>query len=183
MLKLIYYPNKFERYTAALRLLYQKLTTNNGIQLRYLNRLKKIYEFEAIQNIDITPINIEKLCGELLTAVLLKKKFDFYIKVENNYLLNKKAFISIILNICNQTNYMQILSIQQKLVIKAKFKTSKTIIRLLKVINGLIFKEIKSEYTYLVLNIPMTQKETKDFEKAYYLVQNPLSVVNLYLTD
>ncbi len=180
---MIYFPKKVERLTASLRFLYQKFISINGIKNKYLKSLKKIYEFEAIAIEDIRPINPEKLCGEILTAVFLKRKINFLIDTENCYLINKKVFIALLLNICITTNYLEIIEIENRLVFKGKFKINYRANRLLKFLKVTVFKEIKSSVYYLLFNFPKTEKESEDFEQAYYLLQNPLSVINLYLSD
>ncbi len=180
---MIYYPKKVERLTASLRFLYHKLISKNGIKNNYLKSLKKIYEFEAINNREIKPINPEKLCGEILTALFIKREIDFLIDTKNNYLINKKAFIALLMNLCGTTNYIEIIELQNKLVLKGKFNINKRVKRLLNFLKGTLFKDTKSDVYYLLLNFPKTQKESEDFEQAYYLLQNPLSVINLYLAD
>ena len=183
MLKLIYYPKKVERLTASLRFLYHKFIIKNGIKNNYLKSLKKIYEFEAITNCEIAPIDIEKLCGEMLTAVFIKRGTDFSIDTKNNYLINKKAFIALLMRLCVTTDFIEIFEFQNKLVLKGKFKTDNQINRLLIFLKGTILKDTKWPVYYIVFSFPITQKVSEDFEQAYYLLQNPLSVINLYLTD
>ncbi len=180
---MIYYPKKYERFAAALRFLYHKFILKKGIKKSYLISLRKIYEFEAITIEDIRPINPEKLCGEILTAVFLKRKTDFLIDTKNRYLINKKAFIALLLNLCAITNYLEIIEVENHLVIKGNFKINNRISKLLNFLRATIFKDTKSSVNYLLFNFPKTQKESEDFEEAYYLLQNPLSVINLYLTD
>ena len=91
---MIYYPKNHERFSASLRLLYHKFINKNGIKNNYLNSLKKIYEFEAMTDKEIVPINPEKLCAEILTAVFLKNGTDFTIDTKYCYLINKKAFFA-----------------------------------------------------------------------------------------
>lgn len=180
---MIYYPKNHERFSASLRLLYHKFINKNGIKKNYLNSLKKIYEFEAITDKEIIPINPEKICGEILTAVFIKKEVVFMIDTKNSYLINKKAFIALLLNLCVTTNYLEIIEIDNKLVIKGNFLFNNQIKRLLQVLKGVIFKDTKTSVYYLLFNFPKTKKESEDFEQAYYMLQNPLSVINLYLID
>lgn len=180
---MIYYPNKYERYSASLRLLYQRFIINNGIKLNYLNALKKLYEFEALFCAEAMPINIEKLLVEIFTAVLIKKKFDYFMRINNSYFLEKKKLISLILNIASLTDYLEVAEIGNRLVVKGNFIINEKIILFTKSLEGMILKEAKTETIYLVFNFPVTKKETEDFETAYHLLQNPLSVINLYLID
>ncbi len=180
---MIYYPKKYEQFTAALRLLYHKFIYKNGIKTNYLNSLKKIYEFEAINNKETVPINPENLCSEILTAVFIKCGNDFKIDTKNTYLINKKAFIALLLNLSVTTSNLEIIEITNKLVIKGKFSVNNPTKKLLKVLEGVKFKDTKTSICYLLFNFSKTEKESEDFEQAYYLLQNPLSVINLYLID
>lgn len=180
---MIYYPKKVERLTGSLRILYHKFISKNGIKNNYLKSLRKIYEFEAINNSEIVPINPDKICGEILTALFINRDTDFLIDTKNNYLINKKAFIALFMNLSITTNYIEIIEIQNKLVLKGKFYISKQAKRLLNLLKATAFKDIKSHIYYILFNFPKTQKESEDFEQAYYLLQNPLSVINLYLTE
>lgn len=183
MLKLIYCPNKAEQFTAALRLIFQKLIIKNGIKKNYITALRKIYEFEVLIGTYIEPIDIEVLCSELLTAVFLKKKFNYYIKTDKNYLINKKCFTALLLNICCCTDYIEIIEINKSLVIKGNFDINNKIMQLVKKLNGKVLKEVIEKNIYLCFSFTQTEKKSEDFEAAYSLLQNPLSVVNLYLTD
>lgn len=180
---MIYYPKNVERLTASLRFLYHKFISKNGIKNNYLKSLKKIYEFEAITNREIVPINPEKLCGEILTAVFIKRETDFLIDTKNSYLINKKAFIALLMNLCSTTNYIEVFEFQNKLVLKGKFNIIKQTKSLLNFLKGTALKDTKSCVYYILFNFPKTQKESEDCEQAYYLLQNPLSVINLYLAD
>ncbi len=180
---MIYCPNKFQRYSVGLRLLYQKFIINKGINLRKINSLRKIYEFEALVNTEIQPVDLENLCGELMTAVIFRKKFDFNIDVDGNYFLNKKKFIALLMNVCVGVDYINIYEFQSKVIISGKFKITKEIKKFTDSLEGIIFKDIKKQNNHLIFNFNKTNEKTKDLEKAYYLLQNPLSVINLYLFD
>lgn len=132
---------------------------------------------------EIVPINPEKLCAEILTAVFIKNGTDFTIDTKNCYFINKKAFIALLLNLCVTTSYLEIVEIDNKLVIKGNFLFNNQTKRLLQVLKGVIFKDTKTSVYYLLFNFPKTKKESEDFEQAYYMLQNPLSVINLYLID
>ncbi|MBQ6847737.1 MAG: hypothetical protein IJO62_02330 [Clostridia bacterium] len=174
-------PNKLERYTAGLRLRYQHLILKNGIKNSYIKAIRKIHEIEAININYLVPVNIEKHFGEILTAVFMRQKFDYFINVKNNRLINKKLFTVLIINITTLTDYLEITEINNRLVIKGKFNVNQKIKSYVKILDGYILKF--KGINYLIFNAVVTQKETENFESVYYLLKNPLSVVNLYLSD
>ena len=184
MLKLIYFPNKFEIYAASLRLLYQKFILNHGVTKSISEKLKKIYEFECLTAKDnIAPINLEKYSSQLFTAVILKKKFNYKINFRGNRLLNIKAYTSLLLNICVNSEFLEIKEICGNIVISGKISLNKKIFLLTEKLKGNILRERKTDIVYIKFNFPATNKKSADFEKAYYMVQNPLSPINLYLPD
>ena len=181
---MIYFPNKFEIYAASLRLLYQKFIFNHGVTKKYADKLKKIYEFECLTaNDNIAPINLEKYSSQLFTAVILKKKFNYKINIKGNRLLDIKTYTSLLLNICFNTEYLEIVEICGNIVICGKITLNKKTVLLTKKLKGNILRERKTDTVYIKLNYPATNKKSADFENAYYMLQNPLSPINLYLPD
>ena len=181
---MIYFPNKFEIYAASLRLLYQKFIFNHGVTKKYADKLKKIYEFECLTaNDNIAPINLEKYSSQLFTAVILKKKFDYKINIKGNRLLDIKTYTSLLLNICFNAEYVEIAEICGNIVICGKIILNKKTVLLTKKLKGDILRERKTDTVYIKLNYPATNKKSAEFENAYYMLQNPLSPVNLYLPD
>lgn len=181
---MIYFPNKFEIYAASLRLLYQKFIFNHGVTKKYADKLKKIYEFECLTAKDnIAPINLEKYSSQLFTAVILKKKFNYKINIRGNRLLDIKPYTSLLLNICINAEYIKISEICGNIVICGKIVLNKKAVLLIKKLKGDILREIKTDTVYIKLNYPATDKKSADFENAYYMLQNPLSPINLYLPD
>lgn len=181
---MIYFPNKFEIYGASLRLLYQKFIFNHGVTKRNADKLKKIYEFECLTAEDnIAPINLEKYSSQLFTAVMFKKNFNYKINIKGNRMLDIKTYTSLLLNICLNAEYLEIAEICGNIVICGKITLNKKTVLLIKKLKGDIFKEIITDTVYIKLNFPATDKKSADFEKAYYMLQNPLSPINLYLPD
>lgn len=181
---MIYFPNKFEIYASSLRLLYQKFIFSHGVTSSIAEKLKKIYEFECLsEKSNLTPVNLEKYSSQLFTAVILKKKFDYKINIKGNRLLNIKAYTSLLLNICLNAEYLEIIEICGNIVICGKITLNKETVLLTKKLKGDILRERKTDTVYVKLNFPATSKKSADFENAYYMLQNPLSPVNLYLPD
>lgn len=184
---MIFLPNKFEKFTAGLRNIFQKLILKNGIKEVYLKNLCKIYEAEAILTVQpLLPINLKAYAYELLTAIFLKKltenkSFDFFVNISGNYLFKKKIFTALILNVCRQAEYIEIFEIKKNTVVRADFKNTERIEILVKKLNGQILFEKITERCLLVIPLDSTEKKSEDFEAAYTLLQNPLSPVNFYL--
>ncbi len=178
---MIYFPKNYCRITASFRQLYQNLILKKGIKSNYLNSLKKINLIEAY-SLDAfpQPLNVEAYFYELFTAIFLKKKFDYFINIKGNYLIDKKILTLLLLEISGKTDYLELKSFKESLVIKGNFIPTKATMLLTKKLKGIIFKELKENICCIKLNFPKTKKESEDFETAFFLLQNPLSVVNLY---
>lgn len=184
---MIFLPNKFEKYTAALRNLMQKFIIKNGIKPNYLENLRKIYEAETILvNRTLIPGNISDYLYKLLTAVLLKKSandkpFYFNINIDGNYFYDKKVLSALILNICRQTEYLSINNFRGNIALKAEIVSTEKIKLLTKKADGIMFNEINTHTSLIILKLDYTEKTASDFEDLYSLFHNPLSPVNFYL--
>ncbi len=184
---MIYFPNKFEKMTASLRSLYQKLIIKNGLKPTYIKSLQKIIEAEAMYKpTEPEPINLKLFLNEILTAVFLRKiilnrNFDYYFKIENSFLIDIKIFTNLLLQICSETEYIEIFEKRKMLIIKAFVPKTQKINLLTKKLNGYVLRELKENTLYLIFNFQITDKKARDFEDANRLLQNPLSYVNLYI--
>lgn len=186
-LKLIFLPNKFEKYTAGLRNLFQKLIIKNGIKENYLTDMRKLYDAEAIliKN-ESQPFNIENYFNQLLTAIHLRKfinniNFKFQVNISGNFIFDKKILSSLILNICRQTDFISIFELNKKILIKTKIEPNRKLNLIIKKLNGKMLCECKTKKVLIILQFDYTEKATRDFEDAYTLLKNPLSPVNFYL--
>ncbi len=179
---MINFPKKYHKVPYYLRNSYQKLILKYGIKPKYLNTLKKILRIEAyISGIFPVPVNIENYCSQLFTAIFLKKDFDYFINTKGNFSVDKKLFTTLLLEISQWCDYLEITVINSCLVLKGNFKITMPIKILTHRLGGVIFGDLKREIYYLKFNFPATQKENGDIEKAYSMLQNPLSAVNIYL--
>ena len=183
MLKLIYYPNKLEMYANSLRLIYQKLILKDSIKPKYLDNLRKIYEFEATMSDSISPLNLEKFCSELFTAVIFYKHFNYNIQIKGNYLVNQKVLTCILLNIARKSEFVKMYILREKIVIKSKFKPDKILKKLVGTLGGIMLKSLNTKTVYIQLNFEKTEKKTTGFHTAFYHCIDPLSPVNLYLNS
>lgn len=186
MIKLIFLPNKFERYTAALRSVIQNLIIKNGIKQNYLKNLKTIYDFEAILSNTLSTINIEKEYYEFFAAIYLKKikkdkKFTFFINANGNYLINRKLFTALLLNLSLNCNEITLQNKENLIIVSGDFQINSKIKIMVKKLNGAYLREIKSNKTLLVFPFNKSQNKAENFEYAYSLLQNSLSIINCYL--
>ncbi len=180
---MIFYPNKFERYTASLRLRYMNFIVKRGIKERYLRAIRKIYEFEALFFEEVPlPFDLEKLSNAILIASLFVKRIDFNIDIKSNFILDKKIFSVLLLNICSNSTKISIFEKKNKIIITFNSIADKKINKAVKRLKGYILREVKQNITLCVLNLPSTQKKTEEIETAFNLFRNPLSVIHLYLS-
>lgn len=180
---MIYYPNKLEMYANSLRLIYQKLILKDSIKPKYLDKLRKIYEFEATISDNVSPIDLEEFCSELFTAVIFYKRFNYKLHIKGNYLVNQKVLTCILLNIAKESEFIKIYIFREKIVIKSTFRPMKTVEKLVRKIGGIMFKSVNTKTFYIQLNLEKTEKKTTDFNTAFYHCIDPLSPVNLYLNS
>lgn len=178
---MIYYPKKYELYAKSLRCLYQKFILQKGFKPNFLNSLRKIYEFECIFQTHKTPVDLYDFCEAILTAVSLKRNLIFHLSIHGKYFLNQKTFIAVLLGISITADYIHISTKDEILTIKSNFKKTKTLERLIKILGGVLLKNSDNGVSYIFIKLEKTKKETVDFQDAYELSVNPLSIVNCYL--
>ena len=181
-------PNKIERYTAALRSYIQFSALRNGFNTKNCEKLKKIYNFEALFSEEIIPINIYYYLSDLLTAVFIIKNekglpFRFNIKFSINCLINVKTFTALILNICSKAEFVEISFLNGNLIIKTNIKLTKHSLKLSKKLKGCVFYEIKTNTLFIKLPVTSTDKKVMSFSENSIedYVLNPFSIVNIFL--
>ena len=184
---MIFLPNKIEKYTYAFRNTFQFLISKNGIKENYLKSLRKICEAEILFNeISNNFIVCKEHLYQLLTAIFIKqiinnKEFDFIVDVKGNFLVDKKLFHALILNIAEKSKRIEILEINNKIIIKFDLKVDYKTFKFIKKLNGQILTEIKNEITLVVLSVDFTDKKTEENINAFDMLKNPLSDINVYL--
>ncbi len=178
---MIYYPKKYELYANSLRCLYQKFILQRGFKPNFLNSLRKIYEFECIFQTEKSPVNLYDFCDAILTAVSLKRNFIFRLNIHGKYFLNQKTLIAVLLGIGKTADYIHISAQDEILMIKSNFEKSKTLEKLVRIMGGVLLKNLENGISYIFMKSEKTKKETVDFQDAYELSVNPLSIVNCYL--
>lgn len=183
---MIFLPNNFENYCYRLRNTLQFLIIKNGYKPRYLENLKKIHQAEALYSTAKTPIEINSFTTELLKAVFLKKlesneKFNFNIKTNGTFLINKKLYTSFLLCICKNSHEIEILQMRGNIAIIFDGQTPQKTKKFLNVLKGYLLKDIKSNRTLTVIPLEKTDKNPLKTEKDWEYILNPLSEVNIYL--
>jgi len=182
---LIILPNKYERYTAALRNSVQSSILKKGITLKHLKRLRKIYEAEAILGYkNIAPVNLSVFFNSLLLSAYIKLlqkdlPLDFFIEVYGNFLINRKLLTALLLNLCCITNKIKIYYEREKIVIECQTenKVKPVILKALKAVH---FYEIKTKKYIIIISAEKTAKDSLKTEKEWDIL-NPFSPVNIYL--
>lgn len=186
---MIFLPNKFEKYAAGLRNVFQNLILKNGIKPKYLVSLSKIYENEVIfSDLSDQPVNSKKFFSLLLFAIYYKKlalnKFiQFSCNTNGNYLLDKKAIAIFLLKIAQKSSFIEIFQKKGKFLIRTNFTDQSAIRRIAEKLEIITLKEIKNNIFLFILPLNKTEKEEKDSEENFFSLQNPLSLINCYLFD
>lgn len=182
---MIYLPNKLERYTSTLRNYLQNRALKEGITPKILENMRKIYIAEALLFDSYEqPINISLLSSQILSAVYIKKTeknipFEFKVKLNGNFITNKKLYTALLLNICKDSQKVSLFLLNGKIAIKATNANKKIIIPLTKKLKGIAFFEKKSKDFIIILKLTATGKKA---EKNIYLdLQDPFSPINFFI--
>jgi len=184
---LIFLPNKFEKYTAGLRNIFQKLIIKNGIKKNYLVNLGKIYENEAIFSASfLIPTDAEKFFLSILKPIYIKKFLQkrtpqFFCNLSGNLILNRKLVAVLIFRILQKSDFIKICEERGKILIYSKVEYDLDISKIIKKLDGVFLKEVKEKRQLIILSFDKTEKKQKDSEEEFFSLQNPLSPVNYYL--
>ncbi len=184
---MIFLTNKFELYTAILRNTITKLILKNGICENHLKMLKKIHIAEALNSEDLTPLNIKKFAFEVLSLVYIKKTendclFRFLCSANGNFIINKKAFLALILSLSKSTTFLNIKGFKNGIVIKCdRFEVTNTLKLLIKKLNAIYFFERKEGILSVLFFPTATSKKSCMTAKDRDILHGPLSLINCYL--
>lgn len=184
---MIFSTNKFELYTAVLRNTVAKLILKNGTKEKYLKMLKKIHIAEALNSEELTPLNIKKFFLEILTQVHIKKTendthFHFSASANGNFIINKKAFLALLLSLSENAHFIGIKNFKNGLVINCDnhslLKQTKLIAKKL---GATYFYDIKKGILSILLFPTATNKKSRITAKDRDTLHGPLSVIKYYL--
>ena len=181
---MIFLPNKYERYTAALRNYIQRLALTKGITDELILKFRKIYEFETVFLYhDKLPCDLKLLCSKILISAyskLLDKNvhLDFSINLTENYILNVRLFTVFLLKVLENSTEIKIYENLGFIILKSKSKPKIKPI-FLKQLKAFSFYESKTETTLIVIKAEKTSKTSVDTKREWDF-SNPFSPVNLY---
>ena len=178
---MIVLPNSFERYLASLRNFVSLSILKHGLQQKHFEKLKKIYFAEAILNKKHPQsVDLFRLCFNLLSAVsTIKNKLNFCCEISNNYYINKKLFIFLLVKICESSNKIKLFSNDNFIIIifNGQFKNSKKILNLL---NAIYLQEIKNRISLVAVPIVKTKEKSVYIESEWEYLFDKFSIINLY---
>ena len=184
---LIYLPNKFDFYAAALRNYTQRLIFKNATNKKLYENLRKIYIAEAILgNENEAPVNLSEYLTELLSAVKYLKKekgiyFNYKISLQSNFLINIKLFTALILNLCKITESISVFEKQGKIIINTKTYIKKENNSLIKRLKGAVYYEVKTGTSLIVLSFTATDKSDFCINSAYDFLLDTFSPPNIFI--
>lgn len=184
---MIFLPNKFERYTAALRNLVHISAIKKGKNQNMLKNMQKIFVAEAIFSKDyVSPINLGKLASQLLTAVYIKKaeknlSFEFSNRLYGNYMLNPKLFTALLLTLCKDCEKIFLSTQNGKLVIKTVGFKVKNSLSTVKAMKGCMLYERFSKTAIFTFSFTATNKRETVCTHEYSRLSDPFSAVNIFI--
>ena len=182
----MFLPNKYERFTAALRNYLQNTMLAKGLDKKHLSRLKKIFEFESIfLSNENFPCDINHYVTRLLIAAYSKQlennmRLNFSVEIKNNYIMNFKSFMCLVLNIIAVSNNIRIFDLPGYIAIKAETykQLNKAVIYS---IGAKMFYELKNKTVLIVVKVQPTSKKSININENFD-ISDPFSPINLYLT-
>ena len=149
--------------------------------------LSRIYKLDALKSNEIVPTNLTDFTNKIFTAVYIKKKesgkvFDFFTEDIGKCIINRKLYLSLILLLSKQTDKITVKKIGGKILIRSKINNIYHIEKEVKRLNGLYFREFKTNLICIVLTPHKTNKRQAKSEKDWLQITNPLSMINCYLS-
>lgn len=184
---MIFLPNKYERYIAALRNYLHNLNNKKNNDKNIALRFKKIYEFEALfLNIDKLPCDVKLLSSKVLIHIYSKLIYkninlDFTVKIKKNYILNIKLFTIVLTMLAVNSKYIKVCESESKIIIKCKTNT-KLKNKYLKGLNAYSFYDIRKNILLIVINAQITNKKSVEIKEEWDIL-NPFSPINLILSE
>lgn len=186
---MIFFPNRVQRYTSALRLYIQRSVLRKGISRSNTAQLKKITLAEALASkSEISPVNINELSDSLLgTAqiLMLKKAEPLKADFEGGgvFLINRQLYTALILELvacgCEK---ITVASRSPYTVIKAKYlKKYGNLPKIIKAMSGSFLTETKCGNAIIKFPSPATALKAKKTENEWYYLLDSFSPVNLWL--
>ncbi len=182
---MIFLPNIWERYLSALRIAVNFSVSRHGLSRHHINSLKKIYKAEAVLISQPRPIDLRDFSLNLMLAVYKKllsenKLILPLIYCEGVFIINKKLFEVLILNICSLSNIIKIYNHKEKIAIKCNCDV-RNFAFLIKALGGAYLYELKTNFSLIFIPAKQSQKLPVKTEREWEYTDNPFSSVNLFI--
>lgn len=184
---MIFLPNKFERYTAALRAAIHNSAAKHGKTDKQLSALRKIYIAEAayFKN-EKRPVNSRELCSVLLKAVYIKKLerdeyFEFELKPVRNCLINPKFIIAVLLTVCRYSESVRVVDFDGNIKIEYKSDSSDIIAKELKHFGVTAVSVVGSRTGAVLLFCDITAKPTEHYFADFSELTAPFSPIDIFI--
>ncbi len=185
---MIFLPNNFQRYTAALRNFIHFSAIKKGVSRRHMCLLKKIYKVEALYNSgEIFPIDIYRFSISVLDAALVlsskHKNYCYNIDYTGSFLINKRLYTTLLLSLFSKNIPLTIYTYRDRLIIKTHSLIPKNCKKNIFAMNGLILTSTISNDQIIMLSAPKTNKKPIYTESEFELLSNPFSPIHIFLEE
>lgn len=185
---MIFLPNKFERFCAAIRNYVQRKALTGKINPKQKVILQKIYYAESLLTEWLPqPIDIWEYCYEFLKAVKTIKlsqrnNFCFEIHTEGVFLIPIKPFEAFLAEIVKHSNFIKVSSFKKRLII-AVTGVNTSVLTLVEKLKGIRIYDLKTNTSYIIFEFSETHKESLYIKREWELLCDPFSAVNIYFPD
>ncbi len=176
---MIVLPNSFECYLNNLRIYTSFSILRRGLLPRHLINLRKIYLAEAFLYKDFKEsVNIEPLTFNLLYCVKTIRKLDFHININQNVLINKNLYTSLILLLAEGSPFLTI-RFEDGIIIKGKGEIKETR-KIIAFLNGQSFFDVKTQNYLIYIPCKKTEIPPSPTVSQWELLFDRFSVFNLF---
>ncbi len=185
---MIFLPNIFERYTAALRNFIHFSAMKKGVNRHHMRLLKKIYQAEALYNYnEILPIDIYRYSVSVLDSALIlssrHKNYYYDIDFTGSFLINKRLYTALLLLLFSKNISFKAYTCQNRLIIRTDTAIPKRFKKIIFAMNGLILTSTLSKNQIIMLSASRTSKKPIYTESEFELLANPFSPIHIFLEE
>ncbi len=184
---MIFLPNKYERFCAAVRNRIQNRNISLPISPKNIEILRKIYYAEAIlKEKENVPIEINEYAKNILGAVQIlkiekEKPFTFKIVTKDRYLLDKKTLEILLILLSRNSTHISIYEYKSNLVIKADTLPDLKFQKLLLKMKANSVYEHKEGYIFALFSAEKTTKKSIKNAEEKEILCNPFSSANIFI--
>ena len=181
---MIFLPNKFEKFCAALRNYTQIGILKNGIEKKYLERLRKIHYAEAVFSGEEKPVEVSLLSRTLLSYCHIKRLrknevLGFWVFGNFKFILKERPYSALLLSLSSKADFIKIVLKKSGISIFCN-SLPKEALKLIKALDGIYLYEKKRKTAGIFIPAVLTDKKIRD-NSYYQNLQDELCPVNLYL--